>query len=154
MRPSHPQFRSFPFSAALLAVALVAGASSAGAAPASRVPAASAPSSPPGVPSVIDREQLPLGQARIDRLNKAKTPPKAPKLVDINHASARELKTLPGIGDAEAARIIAGRPYWSKAQLVSKNVLPAGPYQSVRKRIVALQEGIAPPKRPAAGAKG
>lgn len=61
------------------------------------------------------------------------------KLVDINSASRAELKTLPGIGDAEAERIIAHRPYLTKTELASKNVLPLGPFVSVRHRVVALQ---------------
>ncbi len=63
-----------------------------------------------------------------------------PKLVDINHASRAQLKTLPGIGDAEAERIVAGRPYLTKAELVTKQVLPAGVYQALRHRMVALQD--------------
>jgi DNA uptake protein ComE-like DNA-binding protein len=61
------------------------------------------------------------------------------KLVDINSASRAELKTLPGIGDAEADRIIKGRPYLSKAELVTKNVMPEGVYVSLRKQIIAKQ---------------
>lgn len=68
------------------------------------------------------------------------------KLVDINAAGRKELKTLPGIGDAEADRIIAGRPYLSKAELVAKNVLPMGPYQSIKDRVVALQHTKPKPK--------
>ena len=64
------------------------------------------------------------------------------KLVDINSASRKELKTIPGIGDAEADKIVANRPYLSKAELVSKNVLPIGPYTSIKNRIVVLN----PPK--------
>lgn len=63
-----------------------------------------------------------------------------PKLVDINHASRAQLKTLPGIGDAEAERIVAGRPYLTKAELVTRQVLPAGVYQALRHRMVALQD--------------
>ena len=77
----------------------------------------------------------------------AKTPqaPQVPaKLVDINSASRAELKTLPGVGDAEAERIIAGRPYLSKAQLVTKNVMPKGPYLQLRHHVVAMPK--APPK--------
>jgi len=74
-----------------------------------------------------------------------KAPLAAPaELVDINSASRAQLKTLPGVGDAEAGRIIAGRPYLSKAELVSKNVMGAGPYTLIKKRIVALQ--TSPPK--------
>jgi competence protein ComEA len=70
-----------------------------------------------------------------------KAAPAAPvEVIDINSASRAQLKTLPGIGDAEADKIIAGRPYLSKAELVSKNVLPTGPYLSLKNRIVAMQK--------------
>jgi len=71
-----------------------------------------------------------------------------PAPIDINSASLAQLKTLPWIGEAEAARIIKGRPYPSKASLVSKKVLPAGVYQAIRHRIIAIQP--TPPGRPAA----
>ena len=68
-------------------------------------------------------------------------PPPAPvKLVDINSAGKAELKTLPGIGDAEAEKIIANRPYLSKAELVTKKVMPTGPYLQLRHRVVAMQK--------------
>ncbi len=67
--------------------------------------------------------------------------------VDVNGASLAQLKTLPGIGDAEAKRIVAGRPYLSKASLVTDNILPAGVYQSIRHRIIAIQHTT--PRRPA-----
>ena len=49
---------------------------------------------------------------------------KKAKPVDINSAKKEELKKLPGIGDAEADKIIAGRPYGSKTWLVSDNIIP------------------------------
>lgn len=61
-------------------------------------------------------------------------------LVDINSAGLRQLKTLPGIGDAEARRIIAGRPYLTKADLATRQVLPTGVYISIRHHVVALQK--------------
>jgi competence protein ComEA len=74
--------------------------------------------------------------------------PEAPaEQIDINSASRAQLKTLPGIGDAEANRIIAARPYLSKAELVSKNVLATGPYLSIKKRIVAVQKSPPTAKR-------
>jgi DNA uptake protein ComE-like DNA-binding protein len=60
-------------------------------------------------------------------------------LVDINSASREQLKSLPGIGDAEAARIVSGRPYLSKADLASRKVIPTGTYLSLKDRIVAIQ---------------
>ena len=70
-----------------------------------------------------------------------KAAPAAPvERIDINSASRAQLKTLPGIGDAEADMIIAARPYLSKAELVSKKVLGAGPYVSIKRRIVAIQK--------------
>jgi DNA uptake protein ComE-like DNA-binding protein len=60
-------------------------------------------------------------------------------LVDINSASRAQLKTLPGIGDAEATRIIDGRPYLSKADLASEHVIRAGVYLSLKNRIIAIQ---------------
>jgi DNA uptake protein ComE-like DNA-binding protein len=67
--------------------------------------------------------------------------------IDINGASLAQLKTLPGIGDAEAKRIVAGRPYLSKASLVTDNIIPAGVYQTIRHRIIAIQHTM--PKRAA-----
>lgn len=69
-----------------------------------------------------------------------KPPPPVYKLVDINSASRKDLKTLPGIGDAEADRIIACRPFLTKADLVTKKVLPAGPFLTLKDRVVAVQK--------------
>ena len=71
---------------------------------------------------------------------KAKTsaPPASIHLVDINSAGRKELMTLPGIDRAEADKIIAGRPYLTKTELVSKNVLATGPYLSLKTRVVAM----------------
>ncbi len=62
-----------------------------------------------------------------------------PKLVDINTASKDELKKLPGIDDAKAAKIIAGRPYGSKAQLVSHQAMDEQGYDSIRSLVIAKQ---------------
>lgn len=61
------------------------------------------------------------------------------RLVNINGATREELKTLPGIGNAEADKIIAGRPYASKAHLVTQNIVPRGVYEKFKKRIIARQ---------------
>ena len=61
------------------------------------------------------------------------------KLVDINTASSTELKKLPGITDALAAKIIAGRPYGSKAWLVSHNIIDAAVYEGLKTQVIAKQ---------------
>ena len=60
---------------------------------------------------------------------------KAVKKVDLNNASLAELKTLPSVGDAEAKKIIADRPYISKTDLVTKAGLPEGVYLAVRHKV-------------------
>ena len=65
---------------------------------------------------------------------------KPAKLADINSASKAELKKLPGVGEAEADKIIAGRPYRSKAELATKKILPTGIYLQIKGRIIARQK--------------
>jgi DNA uptake protein ComE-like DNA-binding protein len=62
-------------------------------------------------------------------------------LIDINAATEAQLKSLPGIGDAYAAKIVAGRPYARKDQLKSKNIIPAATYDKIQDRIIARQPG-------------
>ena len=62
------------------------------------------------------------------------------ELIDINAATETQLKTLPGIGDAYAKKIIAGRPYARKDQLKSKEVIPAATYDKIQDKIVATQK--------------
>jgi competence protein ComEA len=61
-------------------------------------------------------------------------------LVDINSATKDQLSALPGIGDKYSDKIIAGRPYANKSQLVSKKVLPQGVYNKISSMIVAKQK--------------
>lgn len=61
------------------------------------------------------------------------------KLVNINGATREELKKLPGIGTAEADKIIAGRPYATKAHLVTQNIITRGVYENLKKLIIAKQ---------------
>jgi competence protein ComEA len=85
---------------------------------------------------------------RVPLASSAAAPASPAMPVDINSAGRAQLKTLPGIGDAEAARIIDGRPYLSKADLASKGVIPLGVYLSLKGRVIAVQKAL--PKKVAA----
>jgi competence protein ComEA len=57
--------------------------------------------------------------------------------LDINTATIDQLKAFPGIGDAYSKRIVEGRPYTAKNQLVSRGVLPEGVYNKIKDSIIA-----------------
>jgi DNA uptake protein ComE-like DNA-binding protein len=73
-----------------------------------------------------------------EKATKAPATKKEP--IDINSAPEDQLKALPGIGDTYAKKIVDGRPYKRKDELVQKKVMPQGTYDKIKDQIVAKQK--------------
>ncbi len=57
--------------------------------------------------------------------------------LDINTASPDQLMALPGIGEVYMKRIVDGRPYTAKNQLLTRGILPKGTYAGISDQIIA-----------------
>jgi DNA uptake protein ComE-like DNA-binding protein len=57
--------------------------------------------------------------------------------IDINRAKKEDLMKLEGVGEATSNKIIAGRPYSSKRDLLTKKIVTKTTYNKISDQIVA-----------------
>jgi competence protein ComEA len=106
-----------------------------------------APAKQPPAPKILSEAELetkpkppsPKAKAKAAAAAKAKAAANA-RALDLNRATRSELKRLPGLTDAQVGAILAGRPYRTKAELVTKGILPMDLYQALRGQ-VAVKPG-------------
>ncbi len=99
-----------------------------------------ATTSAPAAAAPATEAAKPMAKASTTSAKKmAKAAPAAHTMVDLNSASKEDLMKLPGIGDAIADKIVAGRPYKAKSELLKNKTVNAPTYSKIKGWVVAKQ---------------
>ena len=128
-----------------IAVAPVVHAQSMAAAESTSMQSTPPAASTPGTTSETTHETM-KSETPKTQTHKAHAVKKAIPKLDINSASKEELEKLPGITEDIAEKIVQGRPYKTKGELLTKKLVPRAVYTKIRGRVMAKQEAAATTK--------
>ena len=93
-----------------------------------------------GLPAVEAQTSKPAAPAPSEPAKPAPAAKEKKEPLDINSATADELKKLPGIGEAYSKKIVLNRPYKGKDDLIKKKIIPQATYDKIKNDIVAKQK--------------
>ena len=96
-----------------------------------------ASTTPNAAPPTVTTPAVPSSPKASDTMSRSTAAMPNTDVVDINTATAAQLKALPGVSDSDSAKIVQGRPYSDKSQLVSKKVVSEATYDKIKDHIVA-----------------